>query len=125
MINFYSTGSFKNTESFLNRMAKRSPFQKLERYAQMGTDALRNATPVDTGLAAQSWEHEVLYENGVYAIIWSNTNVENGASVVILIQYGHGTRDGNYIQGLDFINPAIKPVFEKILDEVWKEVTRG
>jgi len=95
----------------------------LHKYGQMGVDALSNATPIDSGLAAASWDYKVERSRGSYAISWSNSDVENGFPVVIMLQYGHGTRGGGWVQGRDFINPAIKPIFDKIADDVWKVVT--
>lgn len=123
MITFHAEGSFKNTQEFLQTIRGRYRKKLLHRYAAIGTEALRLATPVDTGLAAESWEHAV-YDNkkGTYKIEWSNTNVESGVPVVILIQYGHGTKSGGYIEGRDFINPAIQPIFDELRDRIWKEI---
>jgi hypothetical protein len=90
----------------------------------MGVDALANATPVESGLTAQSWYYEVESGGGRHRITWKNRNVNQGVPIAIILQYGHGTGTGGYVAGRDYINPAIRPAFEKIADEVWKEVTR-
>lgn len=95
----------------------------LETNAQIGVDALESATPRDTGLAANSWGYEITQAGGTWTVTWTNSDVENGFPVAIMIQYGHGTGTGGYIQGQDYINPAIKPIFDKIAEQIWKAVT--
>lgn len=124
MITFESKGSFEDTERWLKRMSKNDIFSSLDRYGAEGTAALESATPIDTRITAGSWSHEVLRDGKSWSIIWSNSNVVGDTPVVILLQYGHGTRTGGYVQGQDFINPALQPIFDKIATEVWKEVTR-
>lgn len=125
MISFESNGSFKNLEKFLNSVSKGHIFRKLEGYAQEGVNALAAATPVDTSEASNSWGFEVEVGKGSASIMWTNTSMtdDGQAPVVILLQYGHGTGTGGYVQGRDFINPAMKPVFDKIADKMWKAVT--
>ena len=94
----------------------------LEHYGQVGADALARATPVRTALAASSWTYKVSQNGSGYTITWSNNNIENGFPVAIMLQYGHGTGTGGYVQGIDYINPALKPVFDKIIDDIWKAV---
>lgn len=125
MISFESKGSFKNTEAYLARAKRSEAFNVLNQYGAMGVRALAAATPVDTGLSAQSWTYTVEKRRGRYTIVWRNTNVVNGTPVVILIQYGHGTGTGGWVQGRDFINPTMRPVFDQIADAVWKEVTKS
>lgn len=122
-ISFRSRGSTQHMESFLASMQRMDIRSIVEPYAQEGVAALSAATPVDTGLAASSWDYEIETSNGKVKIIWTNHDVENGFPVVIMLQYGHGTGTGGYVQGRDFINPAIRPVFDKIADGVWKVVT--
>jgi hypothetical protein len=122
MIKVSSVGDFKRTEKFLNTMRSGSIFRNLERFGRMGVDALSSATPVDTGRAAHSWTYQVGVSGSVYSISWLNTDVEGGLNVIILLQYGHGTGTGGYVQGRDFINPAMRPVFDKIAEGVWREV---
>lgn len=124
MVSFSSKGSFSNTENFLNRMTKRQIFSALDEYGQKGVAALVSATPVDSGISSESWSYEVEKSGNNYTIRWLNRHVdETGTPIVILIQYGHGTGNGGYVQGRDFINPAIQPIFDEIADSVWKEVT--
>jgi hypothetical protein len=123
MISAVSSGSFKNTESFLKAMTKLDISSILERNAQLGVHALSNATPVESGLTAASWSYEVITKGKQYSITWTNSDVENGFSVAIMLQYGYGTGTGGYVRGRDYINPAIRPIFDKIADEVWKAVT--
>lgn len=124
MITIESSGSFKNTRRFFNRMTRGQIFRSLDHYARLGVDALRANTPVDSGVTAESWGYEIIRDRGSYAIAWTNSStISTGAPIVILLQYGHGTGGGGYVQGRDFINPAIVPIFAKIADEVWKVVT--
>lgn len=115
-------GSFGKTELFLKKITLMNIQAELSRYAEEGVVALSMATPMDSGLAAYSWDYEVVKENGGWTINWTNSDVENGFPVVIMLQYGHGTGTGGYVQGRDFINPAIKPIFDKIAENVWKVV---
>lgn len=123
MIRFRSRGSTQKMESFLHSMQRMSVKDILEPYAQQGVAALASATPVDTGVAAASWDYEITTANGKTTITWTNSDVENGFPVVIMLQYGHGTGTGGYVQGRDFINPAIQPIFDRIANGVWKVVT--
>lgn len=123
MISIESFGSFDNLEKFLNKVERLDIAAIAGPLAQRGVDALRNATPVDTSLAAQSWDYEVTGSKYFVTIAWTNTNIESGFPVAIMLQYGHGTGTGGYVAGRDYINPAIRPVFDQIADEVWKAVT--
>ena len=123
MISVSSSGSFKNTEAFLLKMQKLDIRAILESNAQAGVSALRNATPVDSRLAAESWGYEISGGNGRWTIFWINTDVESGFPVAIMLQYGYSTGTGGYVRGRDYINPAIKPIFDKIATDVWKAVT--
>lgn len=122
---FESRGSFRNTDNFLTVMKRGDIYKSLERYAAMGTNGLRQATPIDTGVAAQSWAHSVSRTGKRYSITWYNNDVESGIPVVILLQYGHATKNGGFVQGRDFINPVIRPLFDQIANEVWKEVQKA
>lgn len=124
MINIESQGSFENTENFLKRMSRSDIVSVLNRYGNEGVNALANATPTDSGLTAQSWRFEVVKDRGGYSLIFRNTHVHSGRPVAILIQYGHGTGGGGYVQGRDYINPVIRPLFDRIANDVWKEVTK-
>lgn len=123
MITFTEKGSFNKTERYLNRLKTADLFAVLEKYGSLGVNALSNATPVDTGLTSQSWYYTIERKKGSYSIIWHNRNQVNGTPIAILLQYGHGTRNGGYVQGRDYINPAIQPIFDQIAAAAWKEVT--
>ena len=123
MISFTQKGSFKNTESFLAKMIKNDLVSQLDKYGAMGVAVLSSATPVESGLTAASWYYEIKKSRGNYTIEWKNSHTAGGTSVAILIQYGHGTGTGGYVQGRDFINPAIRPIFDQIATDVWKVVT--
>lgn len=122
MFSITARGSYK-TDSFLKNVLKKDLTTKLDRYGRIGVEALRKATPIDSGLTASSWYYRIVKMGGIYTIQWCNSDIENGAKVAILIQYGHGTRGGGYVQGRDYINPAIRPVFDQIAFDVWKAVT--
>lgn len=124
MLQFESKGSFRNTESFLNRAKNGQIFAMLDRYGQEGVDALANATPIDTSETQHSWYYEVQSARGQYSIVFRNSHMVEGVSIAMIIQYGHGTGTGGYVQGRDYINPAIRPIFDRILADVWKAVTR-
>jgi hypothetical protein len=124
MISFEQKGDFRNTEGFLARMKRLDLFRNLSKFGAAGVSALSAATPVDTGLAASSWSYKVETSRSSSSIAWYNSNKEGGVSVVILLQYGHGTGTGGYVRGRDFINPAIQPIFDKIADDVWREVIK-
>lgn len=123
MISLNVTGSFKNIEAFLQSMSKLNILGILNAGGQEGAAALARATPTDTGLASSSWDYTVSGGRGLYTITWTNSDIENGFPVAIMLQYGHGTGTGGYVQGRNFINPAIQPIFDKIADRVWKAVT--
>ena len=125
MITIQSQGDWKNTQNYLERMSTGEIFKLLEKYGQQGVTALATATPIDSGATANSWDYEVQIGKGLYSIIWTNDNVVHGQPIAILIQYGHGTGTGGWVEGRDYINPAIKPIFDRILNEVWREVTRS
>ena len=124
MFSITSTGSYK-IDAFLTKLQKGNLFASLDHYGAMGVSALASATPVDTHLTASSWTYKIVRKNGFYSIVWNNTNMANGVPVAILLQYGHGTGTGGWVEGRDYINPAIQPIFDQIADEVWKQVTNG
>jgi hypothetical protein len=123
-ITITQSGDFNNTEAYLARLKQEDLSAVLNKYGEMGVNALSNATPVDSGLTAQSWYYTVVSRRGYYSIRWHNSNVQSGLPIAVLIQYGHGTRNGGYVQGRDYIMPAIQPVFDQIAEEAWREVTR-
>ena len=122
MIVIESHGDFQNMDRFLKKMSEGDIFRHLENQARRGVDALASATPVESGLTANSWTYEVTKGRGGYGISWLNTNINNGVNIAIILQYGHGTGTGGYVAGRDYINPAIKPIFEEIANTVWREV---
>lgn len=121
-ISFESSGSFKNTERFLSRMSKGDIFKALDKHGAAGVAALKSATPRDSGVSAASWSYKVEKNGKSYSIEWRNSHKVAGVPLVILLQYGHGTGTGGYVRGRDFINPAIKPIFDRIANDVWREV---
>jgi hypothetical protein len=123
MISFEVSGSGPKTEQTLQRMLDINVLSILEAQAIQGMNALESATPYDSGIAAHSWGYEIHASGGWYRISWTNSDIENGFPVVIMLQYGHGTGTGGWVQGRDFINPAIRPIFDQIADTVWKAVT--
>lgn len=122
MFKFTHKGDFSKTEAFLKRAKNGDFYKRLERYAQVGVEALRVNTPIDSGLTANSWSYEIKNDRQGASITWLNTNTNNGENIAILLQYGHGTGTGGYVHGRDYINPAMKPVFDQIAEDVWKEV---
>jgi len=123
-VSFDISGDFEKTYDFLKRMSRGDAFKVLEKYGKLGVDALASATPIDSGDTASSWTFEVERTGSTYSINWLNTNVNGGVNIAIILQTGHGTGTGGYVQGRDYINPAIQPVFDKIANEVWREVTK-
>lgn len=116
-------GDFSKTEKFLNTISKKLYYRNLQKYAEQGVAALASATPIDSGTTANSWDYEIRQTKNSVSIYWTNSNVNKGVPIAVLIQYGHGTRNGGYVQGRDYINPAMRPIFDKIAENVWKEVT--
>ena len=124
MIKIESTGELKTTTKFLEKiLGKGYIIGLLDPYAQEGVEALYEATPKRTGKTASSWNYEIESNAQGYVIHWYNTNVNKGVNIALILQEGHGTKQGAYVQGRDYINPAMEPVFQKIADEIWKEVT--
>ena len=122
MIVLTQSGNFNNTERFLKGAKKLDIKRILESYGREGVRALASATPVDSRLTADSWGFRVTISKGSFSIVWTNSNVVKGVPIAIILQYGHGTGTGGYVQGRDYINPAIQPIFQKIADSVWLEV---
>lgn len=120
-----SSGDFKNTTKFLKFLGSGDLYRGLSSYGRRGVDALSSATPFDTGETAQGWGFQVGHQNGRYSISWFNTHVENGVNIAVIIQYGHATGTGGWVEGRDYINPAIQPIFDKILDDIWGQVKNG
>lgn len=124
MIKFRQTGDWSKTTNFMKRLKQRKYLSFLDKYGQRGVDALSSATPVDTGKTANSWSYEIRNNDKKVSIIFKNSNIVNGVPIAIILQYGHGTRNGGWVEGRDYINPAIQPIFDEIVKEAWGEVTK-
>lgn len=124
MISFRQTGDFSKLNRFLERAKEAVRLGDLDKYGREGVAALASATPIDSGQTANSWCYEITHKNGSSSISFYNTNIQNGVPIAIILQYGHGTRNGGWVQGRDYINPAIQPLFDKIANEAWREVTK-
>lgn len=124
MITVRQKGDFSKTTKFLERVREAVNLGLLDKYGREGVNALKSATPVDTGLTASSWYYEIENRNGVASLTFNNSNIQNGVPIAIILQYGHGTKNGGWVQGRDYINPALKPLFDEITDRAWREVTK-
>lgn len=124
-VKFEVNGSFSKTERFLNRMKHKDYLNVLDKFGQEGVQALRNATTVESGATAEGWDYEIHRTRSSTEIIWTNSNINNGVSIAVILQYGHGTGTGGYVQGRDYINPAMRPIFDKIAEKAWKAVTEA
>lgn len=122
-VKFEVSGGFTKTERFLNRMKRREYLNVLDEFGRDGVQALRNATPVDSGVTAEAWDYEIKRARDCTEIVWTNSNINDGVPIAVILQYGHGTGTGGYVQGRDYINPAIRPIFDKIAEKAWKVVT--
>ena len=125
MITFRQRGDFSKLTNFMERAKEAVHLGNLDKYGQEGVAALASATPVDTGQTANSWHYKIEQKNGSVSIGFYNTNIQNGVPIAIILQYGHATRNGGWVQGRDYINPAIQPIFDQIAEYAWKEVTRS
>lgn len=123
MFRIKQSGNFNKTERFLNSAKQMKVRSILDRFGRQGVSLLSSATPVDTGLTAQSWDYGIKVTRGGFTIEWTNSNVVDGIPIAILLQYGHGTGTGGWVQGRDYINPAIKSVFNDLVENLWKEVS--
>ena len=124
MIKIRHKGDFSRTVRFMEGAKKAIRLTDLDKFGREGVAALASATPVDSGLTASSWYYEIVNRNGTARISFYNSNIQNGVPIAIILQYGHGTRNGGWVQGRDYINPAIQPIFDKIANQAWKEVTK-
>ena len=124
MISFNHKGDFSKTSKFLERAKSVVHGSGLDKYGQQGVSALAAATPTETGHTANSWYYEITREKGSTTISFLNSNIQNGVPIAIILQYGHGTRNGGWVQGRDYINPVVQPLFDKIANEAWREVTK-
>jgi hypothetical protein len=124
MIKFRHKGDFSKATQFLGRAKQTVQLGLLEKYGRAGVAALASATPVDSGLTASSWYYEIENNRGSVKISFNNGNVQNGVPIAIILFYGHGTRNGGWVEGRDYINPALQPVFDNLANEAWREVTK-
>ena len=122
MIRIKHKGNFRNTERFFAQAQKATPRQILERYGQAGVTALASATPVESGETAAAWRYEIVENSDGYSIFWNNSNINKGVNIAVILQYGHGTGTGGYVPPVDYINPAMKPIFKEIEDNIREEV---
>ena len=125
MITFRHKGDFSKTTRFLERAKRAVRLSDLDKYGREGVAALASATPTDSGKTAESWNYNIVRSNGSVVIEFYNTNIQNGVPIAIILQYGHGTGTGGWVQGRDYINPAIQPIFDEIAKSAWKEVTEA
>lgn len=125
MIKVRQKGDFSKVEKYFERVKKGARVSVLDKYGKAGVAALSSATPVDSGLTAQSWYYEIERQNGIVKINFCNSNINNGVPIAIILQYGHATGTGGWVEGRDYINPALQPVFEKIAEDAWREVTNA
>jgi hypothetical protein len=124
MISFRQQGNFSKLTNYLERAKETVGLGNLDHYGREGVAALASATPVDSGLTANSWYYEIVHDKNSVTIKFLNSNIQNGVPIAIILQYGHGTGTGGWVQGRDYINPAIQPIFDKIANDMWREVTK-
>lgn len=124
MIRFRQKGNFRKLNNFLERIKEILKKGELDKYGKEGVEALSSATPIDTGKTANSWYYQIERKDGMLSISFYNSNINDGVPIAVILQYGHGTRNGGWVEGRDYINPAIQPIFDKIANDAWEEVTR-
>lgn len=124
MIKFKHKGDFSKTYKALKTSIDISNLSVLDVYGRQGVEALRASTPVDSGETARGWDYHIEKRRGCVAIVWTNSNINDGCNIAVLLQYGHATGNGGYVQGRDYINPTMRPIFDKLADAAWKEVVR-
>lgn len=122
MIRFRHKGNYKKLEKYLDKVQKVSKATDFDKFGMMGVVALSSMTPIDSGRTAESWEYEVEHSDGSAVIRFNNTNINDGVNIAIILQYGHGVHDGGWVEGRDYINPALQPVFDQMAEELWQEV---
>ena len=125
MISFKQKGDFSKLTGFLERIKESVKIGDLDKFGRAGVEALSSATPVNTGKTANSWYYEIENKNGVATISFNNSNIQNGVPIAIILQYGHGTGTGGWVEGRDYINPVIRPIFDEIAENAWREVTKS
>ncbi len=124
MISFRQKGDFSKLTNFLEKAKEAVKLVNLDKYGREGVAALASATPIDSGLTADSWYYKITNENESTSITFYNSNIQNGCPIAIILQYGHGTNNGGWVEGRDYINPAIQPIFDEIAENAWREVTK-
>ena len=124
MINIRQKGDFKNLSSFLEKTKEKLNLGLLDKYGREGVAALQAATPKNTGKTSESWYYKIERKNGSVSLTFHNSNQNKGVPIAIILQYGHATGNGGYVEGVDYINPALRPIFDKIAEEAWKEVKK-
>lgn len=123
MITIRQRGDFKKTEKLLKKSLGRDYRAVLDKYGQKGVMALAAATPVESGETAALWDYEIIQNGSSISIVWKNYNINKGVNIAVILQYGHATRNGGWVEGRDYINPALRPIFDELADAAWKEVT--
>lgn len=124
MITLKQSGDWAGTRNFLRQIRLNKELNILDKYGKIGVEQLRNATPVDTGLTAASWYYEIIKDDEGFKLQFCNSNVNNFVQVAVILQFGHATKNGTWVEGVDYINPVLQPIFEELSDKVWKEVSR-
>lgn len=124
MISFRHKGDFSKATKYLEKLKEATKINLLNKYGKAGVSALSSATPIDSGLTASSWSYEIESTKGSDKIVFTNSHVNKGVPIAIILQYGHGTGTGGWVQGRDYINPAIQPIFDQMSQEIWREVTK-
>ena len=124
MISFRQKGNFSKLTRYLERVKEAVHMGLLDKYGRRGVKALESATPIDSGETATSWYYDIVNKKGSATITFYNSNIQNGVPIAIILQYGHATRNGGWVEGRDYINPAIQPIFDEIVESAWKEVTK-
>lgn len=125
MITVRQKGDFRKTEKFLKKSLGRDYMKVLDKYGRYGIQALASATPKDSGETAAMWDYEIIQNGSSISVVWKNHNIVKGVNIAVILQYGHGTRNGGYVEGRDYINPALRPIFDALAESAWKEVTGG
>ena len=124
MIKIEQKGNFSKSTNFLKNLTKSKFTKDLDKFGRKGVEALKSVTPIDTGLTANSWYYEIIEEKNSTKINFCNSNIQNGVPIAVILQYGHRPRNGGWVEGRDYINPAIQPIFDAIANNAWKEVTK-
>ena len=125
MISFRQKGDFSKLSKYFEKMKEAAKIGVLDKYGREGVAALSSATPVESGKTASSWSYEIERQNGAVSIVFKNSNVNKGVPIAIILQLGHGTGTGGWVEGRDYINPAIQPIFDKLANEAWEGVIKA